>query len=483
MMIKTPDTFVRYYNEKAIDDDGAYDVQCVDGFRVGCGYVSIPKMPTPNNWADGYWTCKDASGNVVQSVKDWQEKYFDKIPVDQLTNGCWVVWPYGSKSHPQSHVAMYYHGQEFGERQDETNRAFVLKDTDFSDAYGGLMPKSWGRIPDYESDITIGGRCYRMYGQSSRLRTIVCSAGMNETAKIRDLDVDYEVYSKITGCNFFQNDPDNPAGQPYGMTFGDISDPIHGVYQNLDKQDSTLYLDIETGEYGDCTGVTINPDHNVFSPALIYPRGKNVQYARMVGLGHCNQVSTYTFMLRFENGSTAFGLSNDETTPNQIAADMLTITGVELVAILDGGGSAQMMRYITQTGRVEYTRETGRATAGALMMIGAPIIVDDEPVVIVEDPVETGESEEIPMEDTKPQERPEMSPVEGWTDPEPQTNLIVERIAALMSVKSILTLTLTVIFGWLIIHQAEIPEFFADIYKIVILFFFGYQTGKTEAKK
>ena len=86
------------------------------------------------------------------------------------------------------------------------------------------------------------------------------------------------------------------------------------------------------------------------------------------------------------------------------------------------------------------------------------------------------------MEDEKQQETAEMKPQEGWTDPEPQTSIIVERIAALMSVKSILTLALTAVFGYLVINRAEIPDFFADIYKIVILFFFGYQTGKSEQK-
>ena len=86
------------------------------------------------------------------------------------------------------------------------------------------------------------------------------------------------------------------------------------------------------------------------------------------------------------------------------------------------------------------------------------------------------------MEDEKQQETAEMKPQEGWTDPEPQTNLIRERIAALMSVKSILTLALTGVFAWLVVNQAQIPDFFADIYKIVILFFFGYQTGKSEQK-
>lgn len=86
------------------------------------------------------------------------------------------------------------------------------------------------------------------------------------------------------------------------------------------------------------------------------------------------------------------------------------------------------------------------------------------------------------MEEEKPQEQQELKPVEGWTDPEPQTSIIKERIAALLSVKSIITLVLTYIFASLVIRQLEIPEFFQEIYKLIIVWFFGYQSGKAEKK-
>jgi hypothetical protein len=88
------------------------------------------------------------------------------------------------------------------------------------------------------------------------------------------------------------------------------------------------------------------------------------------------------------------------------------------------------------------------------------------------------------MEETKPAEQPENvviydpEKIDGWTDPEPQTSIIKERIAALLSVKSILTLVLTAVLAYLVVKQYEIPEFFQEIFKIVVLFFFGYQTGK-----
>jgi hypothetical protein len=66
-----------------------------------------------------------------------------------------------------------------------------------------------------------------------------------------------------------------------------------------------MFFDLETGEHADCTGINIDPTHNVFSPVLIYQRGKNVQYARMVGLGHCNAKNIYSFVIRMIGGDPA----------------------------------------------------------------------------------------------------------------------------------------------------------------------------------
>jgi hypothetical protein len=84
------------------------------------------------------------------------------------------------------------------------------------------------------------------------------------------------------------------------------------------------------------------------------------------------------------------------------------------------------------------------------------------------------------MEDNKPSESPEIAPVEGWTDPEPKTSVIVERIAALLSVKSLITIFLTVIFGLLVLRGDELPDKFVSVYTMCISFFFGYQFKKAE---
>lgn len=477
MAMKSPQAFVETYTGKLIDNDGAYGVQCVDGFQTGNVYLSIPTMPTPNNWADGYWTCLDSNGHPSPETEAWVNKYFDRIrdPKD-FRNGDWVIWARGSKSHPSSHIAMYYNGQEFGENQGG-DRSFCLKSTDFSDALGALRPKAWSlSIPAYESNMTICGHLYYLFRQTAGMRAVVLSPGLNQVAPIRKMDCDADIYAKITGSNYFQMRSDLPD-QPYGTTYGDISSPISGVYQTLPNQDTTMFFDLETGAYGDCTGVTIDPNHNVFSPALIYPRGRNVQYARMVGLGLCTLPSTYTFLIRFVSGDYAVGLSDQNLTPNTIAGDLMTIADVESVSFLDGGGSAQMMRYITKEHRIEYTRETPRATAGCIAFI-APL---SQPHTAPPQN-EPQEDEEEPMTEAKPQEQPEIEPVENWQDPEEKDSIIVQRIAALLSVKSLITIFLTVIFGLLVLRGEELPDKFVSIYTMCISFFFGYQFKKAENK-
>lgn len=132
-MDKTPQKFYAEYVGKAIDYDHAYGVQCVDGFKVLCQYLNIPVKATPNNWADGYWYYRNKLGYY---------KYFDYVIDKKYQNGDVVIWAKGSRSHPSSHIAMWYLGKEFGENQGG-NRGFCLKSTDFSDSLGGLRPKVW----------------------------------------------------------------------------------------------------------------------------------------------------------------------------------------------------------------------------------------------------------------------------------------------------------------------------------------------------
>ena len=150
-MAKTPESFYKEYNGKRFNkgkgwNDSYFGYQCVAGFKAFCEWMGIPVILTPNNYANGYWTCANVNGSTNASCKNWQTKYFDKV-TKNFQDGDWVMWSKGSRSHPSSHIAMYYHGKEFGQNQGG-NGAFCLKATDFSDACGALRPKQWAKADD-----------------------------------------------------------------------------------------------------------------------------------------------------------------------------------------------------------------------------------------------------------------------------------------------------------------------------------------------
>lgn len=133
-MSKTPDDFYKTYLGKAIDYDKGYGVQCVDGFRVFCQWAFGTSWPTGNGWADGYWYNREK-----------YSKYFTFVSAKDLKNGDWVIWARGSKSHPSSHIAMYYNHQSFGQNQHDNKygAGFSLHPANFADALGGLRWRGW----------------------------------------------------------------------------------------------------------------------------------------------------------------------------------------------------------------------------------------------------------------------------------------------------------------------------------------------------
>lgn len=54
------------------------------------------------------------------------------------------------------------------------------------------------------------------------------------------------------------------------------------------------------------------------------------------------------------------------------------------------------------------------------------------------------------------------------------------RLQRLLTVKSIVTILLTVGFLILSLSAHNIPEYFADIYKMIVVFYFGTQAGKKD---
>lgn len=481
-MYSTPNEFRNATLGKSYDLDGAYGAQCWDyyAYFLKANNIPVSAYCSLTGYVCDLWRLKDKYG---------YDKYFDYItdPKD-LQSGDWCFWDRGS-SHNSSHTALYMLDPQTGnpvELGQNQGYPYVTEKSTTWDIMGALRWKGWNKVevPFGASELSIGDNKYYLYRQNPNTESFaVLSAGINKLLPITKLDAQVNVMSKITGANFFQNDKNNPAGQPYGMTFGDISSPLNDVWRQLPNQDSTLYFDMETGMYGDCTGISIDPKHNVFSPAVVYPETGNFQYATMVSINHVNTVSRYSIVIRLKDGTYVLGLADRDSTPKKIATDFRGAIEFESIAFLDGGESAQMMRYIASEHRVEYTRETTREVPSAVAIIEkktAPVVTP--PTIPETKPSAdgSGESEEEPMPSEKPVESPEIEPVEGWEDPEKKDSVIVERIAALLSVKSLITIALTVAFIILVVNGKDLPDQFVSIYTMCISFFFGYQFKKAE---
>lgn len=137
----TPSEFIEKWNHRGEDLDKSFGYQCVDGWKIFTKEVIGKYWATPNGWADGYWY------NRAEYTK-----YFEPIPNGQFKDGDWVMWAKGSKSHPSSHIAMYFQGFEFGMNQGG-DRTFCLKRTDFSDALGALRWEGYIMPTDTEATI------------------------------------------------------------------------------------------------------------------------------------------------------------------------------------------------------------------------------------------------------------------------------------------------------------------------------------------
>ena len=454
---------------KSYDTDKAYGPQCWDFFSffnqdnnipVSC-YCSI------TGYVCDLWMLRETYG---------YSQYYDYIYEPQdLRDGDWVIWNKGSSSHPSSHIAMYFAPNiELGQNQ---GKSYVTeKTTDFNDMMGAFRWKGWFDLPLGQTDLTINDHSYRVYRQNPETEeSVVLSAGLNELAPIKEFGQGVTCMAKAGGANYYQMKADQ--ADPYGTTYGDLSSPIDDVFTEVPNQNSTLYFDLETGAYGDCTGVHINPEHNVYSPSVVYPKVGNYQYARMVGMDHVNTVSYYTFDIRFTDGTYALGTSFQQLTPKQIATDFRSLD-IASIAFMDGGGSANFGCVVN--GTFVYARDSGRELPSIRSIIRRRDLPPYTPPVIHNDPEletpSTNEDESM-SENNGTVFVPTIQ--EGWTDPEPTLGrTLVERVASLLSVKSIVTIALTVCFIILSLRGTISSEQFMNIFTVCISFFFGYQFEK-----
>lgn len=145
-MSKTP---YDYYTEvigKGYDTDG-YGYQCVAGFKHWCkemlGLNFYNKSICYGNPHNGY-ACR-----IWYNYKSLGlDKYFDKVSPNQMVDGDWAIWEYGSPACPYSHIAMFRKdngngtGVFLGQNQTK-NAVYSQVNITYNGLLGALRPKCY----------------------------------------------------------------------------------------------------------------------------------------------------------------------------------------------------------------------------------------------------------------------------------------------------------------------------------------------------
>ena len=194
-MSKTPQ---EYYNEvigRRFDEDGVYDCQCVDAFKhwlrtqVGLN-LGKKSICYPTNHATSIWDNFEELG---------LNKYFDKVPSNQMVDGDWAIWSMNSRSCPYSHIAMFRKdngngtGVFLGQNQC-SHPEYTQVNIYYDGLRGGLRPKIYHETPtptpvpkENPIYITLGDMYVR------------CGAGTNYGVKrVRDLTEDGKKHATST---------------------------------------------------------------------------------------------------------------------------------------------------------------------------------------------------------------------------------------------------------------------------------------------
>lgn len=397
----TPEQFYAENLNKVVDVDGypeGQPYQCIDGFRWWGRCNSVPVPATPDNRASGYWTCQNAKGEIVPSVAEWQSKYFDKITdPKQFRNGDWIIWGW-CNSHPQTHVAMWYNGQEFGENQG-TFKGFTLKSTDFSDALGALRWKGYGHMEiekgyHHLSYKGIEVDIIRATAASGYKLHLLSAGDPYSVQDIMEFDSDRLAIVGAVNANYFE--------MSTGLHLGCEGDGwVNGYWQAPKKAGIISYYISDLGKIGahDQADFWLSQSEvqMVCAPySVLIHNGQNTDL-RSASFGSKELIkNTQTAILRIQDDWCLAIFS--ECFPSDVHA-FAQEAGANELALMDSGGSTQMFECAT-TGHRRAVRHTGRLLPNVLVLAkeinpaGTPDQPDEpqpepEPEPIEDEPVQT----------------------------------------------------------------------------------------------
>lgn len=374
-MSKTPEEFYRLYNGRALDYDGVWGLQCVDGVKYLFQYLGVPVKATPNNWADGYWTCLNADGKVNYDIKKWQEEYFDRIEdYHNFRDGDIVVWG-RCPSHESTHVAMYYKGMEFGERQGLNRNGFSLKGTVFTDALGALRWKGWS---DRMMVIEKGFHQLNYNGISVNIGRATAANGYKlhliSAEDNKDVPLSYarkklmEFDSDRLGIVFAVNA--NYHRSDNGMHLGCEGDGwVNGYFQAPKEAGIISYYITKDGQVGahDQSSFYLGQEdiQMVCAPySVLIHHGQNVNI-HSESFGNKDLVpNTQTAILRIQDDWCLATFS--KCYPSDVHAFAQEV-GADELALMDSGDSTQMFECST-TGHRRAVIDTGRPLSCVLVL-------------------------------------------------------------------------------------------------------------------
>jgi hypothetical protein len=194
----TPHEFYLKVIGKGFDE--GYGYQCVTGFKEFCkSELGVNFYGKPicyggkyGNYAYRIWDNFDSLG-----LGQW----FDKVSANQMVDGDWAIWDYGSKPCPYSHIAMFRKdngngtGIFLGQNQVPNNAKFTQVNISYSGLRGALRPKIYHQPIrhkiGYRSHLAgKGWQGWKYDGETS--------GTTGESRRLEAIQIDYwgEVYAK-----------------------------------------------------------------------------------------------------------------------------------------------------------------------------------------------------------------------------------------------------------------------------------------------
>ena len=174
-----------------------YGYQCVAGFKEFCKEVlgvnyfgkSMCYGGNPSGYAYRIWYNFDSLG---------LGKYFDKVAPNQMIDGDWAIWNYGSKPCPYSHIAMFRKDNKngtgifLGQNQGCNGGKFSQINISYSGLLGGLRPKIYHQQQGEKVDQVLhAGSKVQIPGTFN----VISVRKSDNTAVVRINGVDYRLSS------------------------------------------------------------------------------------------------------------------------------------------------------------------------------------------------------------------------------------------------------------------------------------------------